>query len=369
MIHRHHSLLLAGFATLALLAEQASGQTQYTVSILSVPPPYLGGNVSSVTNGTAGGWGYTNCAGKVGCTTQQAPILWPAAGSSAGIDLTGRFGVQLPAQIQAVQPDLLGGFDTESGTAHAVLFNPLLSGRTDLNGIFFGSKVFAICNGYQAGFAQTTPITSSGGGAGGITFHAMLWFGDANSWLDLHNQMDVSQILGCDGNVQVGYAASRGNAMHAVMWTGSRTSEIDLHSGPYQADQATAASGDTQVGWGTILDKNKNEFAHALLWHGAPNTLTDIHPAGFQNSQAFAAAGNKQVGYAVNGSDFSVPGSFHGLLWFGTAASAIDLNQFLPAGYTDAQVDAIDSVTGIIGGAARGPKGVFEPAVWIPVSQ
>jgi hypothetical protein len=57
------------------------------------------------------------------------------------------------------------------------------------------------------------------------------------------------------------------------------------------------------------------------------------------------------------------------LLWFGTAASAIDLNQFLPAGYTDAQVDAIDPVTGIIAGAAKGPKGVFEPAIWTPSAQ
>jgi hypothetical protein len=368
MKNEFHTLLLAGFATLALLAPQAPAQTQYSVSILSVPAPYLGGNVSSINNGVAGGWAYTNCQGQSGCVSLEAPMSWQNAGSASAIavDLTGRFGVQLPSQIQAIQPDLFGGYDTEGGITHAVLFNPASSLRTDLNSIFFGSKVLALCPGYQAGFAQTAPATSTGGGSSGITWHAMLWFGDSNSWVDLHNQMDVSQVTACDGNIQVGWAGSRSFTQHAVMWTGTRTSEIDLHSGASQSDQALGVSGNTQVGWGAFLDHDtKQGFAHALLWHGAPNTLTDIHPAAYQSSQALAAAGNKQVGYAVNGNN----GTFHGLLWFGTASSVIDLNQFLPAGYTDAQVDAIDPVTGIIAGAAKGPKGVFEPAVWIPVVQ
>jgi hypothetical protein len=363
--------IFGGFAMLAFLAVRAAAQTQYTVSILPVPAPYLGGNVSSVNNGIAGGWAYTNCQAQPGCVSQQAPVLWEnvGSGSATALDLTGRFRVQLSSQVQAVEPDLLGGYDTEGGTTHAVLFNPLLSSHTDLNGIFFGSKVLAICPSYQAGFAQIAPTTSAGGGSSGATQHAMLWFGDANSWVDLHNQMDISQVTACDGNVQVGWAGNRSFTQHAVMWTGSRTSEIDLHSGASQSDQALGVSGNTQVGWGAFLDHgSKQQFTHALLWHDAANTLTDIHPAGYQNTQAVAAAGNKQVGYATNGNDPIAPGTYHGLLWFGTAASAIDLNQFLPAGYTDAQVDAIDPVTGIIAGAAKGPKGVFEPAVWIPVA-
>ena len=348
---------------LALLATKVPAQTQYTVSILPVPAPYFGGNVSAIQNGQAVGWAYTACPTQVGCAILQAPMSWPTL--AAAVDLTQAVNGQLSAQMQAIENGLLGGYYTEQGVNRAIVVNPQTNQLTDLNGIFFGSKVLALCSGYQAGFAQTTGITNSGG-SGGVLWHAMLWFGDANSWLDLHNQMDVSQVLGCDGNVQVGYAASRSNTMHAVMWTGVRTSEVDLHSGPYQSDQATAVSGNTQVGWGAILNKEKQEFVHALLWHGAPNSLTDIHPPQFQNSQAFGAAGNKQVGYAVNGSDPVAPGTYHGLLWFGTAASAIDLNQFLPAGYTDAQVDAIDPVTGIIAGAAKGPKGVFEPAVWLP---
>ena len=81
---------LASFATLALLAAQATAQTQYTVSILPVPAPYLGGNVASINNGAAVGWAYTNCTSKPGCVTLEAPVLWSGAGGTAvsAIDMT-----------------------------------------------------------------------------------------------------------------------------------------------------------------------------------------------------------------------------------------------------------------------------------------
>jgi hypothetical protein len=76
-----------------------------------------------------------------------------SSASAVAVDLTGRFAVQLPSQIQAVQPDLFGGYDTAGGITQAVLFNPASSLRTDLNSIFFGPKVLALCPGYQAGLA------------------------------------------------------------------------------------------------------------------------------------------------------------------------------------------------------------------------
>jgi hypothetical protein len=92
---------------------------------------------------------------------------------------------------------------------------------------------------------------------------------------------------------------------------GTMLSLLVVSASAQTADQATAVSGNTQVGWGAVQTRDKQEFRHALLWHGAPNTLTDIHPAAFQNSQAFAAAGNKRVGYAVNGNDPVAPGTYH----------------------------------------------------------
>jgi hypothetical protein len=357
--------LFAGLAMFALSATQAIAQTNYTVRILDTPGPYLGGNVSAINNSAAVGWACTNCTNVPNCVVQQIPFAWPDSVTPMNL-LFGSNNIQVPSQLQAAQPALYGGWETDGLERHAILIDP--NGKTDLNGIFFGSQVLAMCPGYQAGFAQTTPLTNSGAGSQRIIWHAMLWNGSALSWTDLHNQQDISQVQACDGNVQVGYAGS-GFQTHAVMWTGTRTSEIDLHSGASQSDQATAASGNTQAGWGVFQDKQKNQFQHALIWHGAPNTLTDVNPAGFANSAIFGAAGDKQVGWGTKPTDPFTPAIDHGLLWFGTAASAIDLNQFLPPGYTDAQIDAIDPVTGIIAGAAKGPKGVFEPALWIPAGQ
>jgi hypothetical protein len=356
--------VLAGLAMYAFPAVSVYAQTQYTVRILDTPG-LLGGNVSSINNGVAGGWAYTNCTGLPNCVIQQIPFSWPDGVTP--VNLTeGRNNIQLSSQIQAAQPGLFGGWETDGAAKHAILIGA--NGKTDLNGIFFGSQVLALCSGYQAGLAQTTPLQNGSGSSQRIIWHAMLWSGDALSWTDLHNQQDISQVQACDGNVQVGFAGS-GTQTHAVMWTGTRASEVDLHSGPSQSDQATAVSGNVQAGWGVFQDKAKNQFTHAVIWHGAPNTMTDINPPAFSNSAIFGAAGNKQVGYAVVGNDPVAPGTYHGLLWFGTAASAIDLNQFLPAGYSDAQIDAIDPVTGIIAGAAKGITGVFEPALWIPVTQ
>lgn len=355
--------LFAGLAMLAIPSGQLRAQTQYAVRMLDTPG-FLGGNVSSINNGVAAGWAYTSCQGLLGCVSQETPFAWPDSVTPVNL-MGGSNNIQLSAQIQGAQPGLFGGWETNGLAKHAILLDQ--NGKADLNGIFFGSQVLALCTGYQAGLAQTTPLTNSGGSQH-ITWHAMLWNGNANSWTDLHNQQDVSQVQACDGNVQVGFAGS-GFSTHAVMWTGTRTSEIDLHSGASQSDQATAVSGNTQAGWGVFQDKNKNQFMHALIWHGAPNTLTDIHPAGFASSAIYGAAGNKQVGWGVKPTDPFTTATNHGLLWFGTAASVVDLNQFLPAGYTDALIDAIDPVTGIIAGAAKGNKGVYEPALWIPVAQ
>ncbi len=279
---------------LAIPAAHLAAQTQYTVRILDTPG-FLGGNVSSINNGVAAGWAFTNCQGNPGCVVQQIPFAWPDSVTPLNL-MGGSNNIQLPSQMQAAQPGLFGGWETDGLAKHAILLDQ--NGKTDLNGIFFASQVLALCTGYQAGLAQTTPLTNSGGGSQRIIWHAMLWSGDANSWTDLHNQQDISQVQACDGNVQVGYAGS-GFSTHAVMWTGTRTSEIDLHSGASQSDQATAVSGSTQAGWGVFQDKNKNQFMHALIWHGAPNTLTDIHPAGFASSAIYGAAGAKQVGWGI----------------------------------------------------------------------
>ena len=103
-----------GMAMAAMLAPLTFAQTRYTVTILTVPPPYLGGNVSAIENGVAGGWAYTNCTNQPGCAAQEVAMVWPNL-QAAGADLTGVAQLTPAANITGAQPTLLAGTDPESG--------------------------------------------------------------------------------------------------------------------------------------------------------------------------------------------------------------------------------------------------------------
>ena len=63
-------------------------------------------------------------------------------------------------------------------------------------------------------------------------------------------------------------------------------------------------------------------------------------------TRSSATNGVNQVGEA---DDAALPRHKHAVVWSGTAGSVVDLNQFLPAGFTDAQAMAIDSNGNIVG--------------------
>jgi PEP-CTERM motif len=54
----------------------------------------------------------------------------------------------------------------------------------------------------------------------------------------------------------------------------------------------------------------------------------------------------------------------HALLWTGSAESVVDLNAFLPTGFTDAHADAIDADGNIVG-FAFGPATGFVPHAFL----
>jgi uncharacterized membrane protein len=56
------------------------------------------------------------------------------------------------------------------------------------------------------------------------------------------------------------------------------------------------------------------------------------------------------------------------LLWSGTAQSAVDLQQFLPDGYTSSHASAIDAQGNIVGGA-RDASGNGHAILWEPVPE
>jgi hypothetical protein len=87
--------------------------------------------------------------------------------------------------------------------------------------------------------------------------------------------------------------------------------------------------------------------------------VVDLHPSGFAESRALAVSGSQQVGEGT-GPD----GRQHALLWAGSAASAVDLNAFLPPGFTDAGAFGIDS-DGNISGFASGPATGGQPHAFL----
>jgi probable HAF family extracellular repeat protein len=86
----------------------------------------------------------------------------------------------------------------------------------------------------------------------------------------------------------------------------------------------------------------------------------DLQPSGFTSSAAEGVAGGQQVGYAD-------ANAIHAFLWTGTAASAVDLNGFLPSGFIGSVATGIDESGDIVGYAYVTPT-TLHAFLWEPVA-
>ena len=91
--------------------------------------------------------------------------------------------------------------------------------------------------------------------------------------------------------------------------------------------------------------------------------MVDLNPSGFEWSGAYGTNGGQQVGWGETKENHD-----HALLWSGTAASAVDLNQFLPAGFTDSYAESIDAQGNIVG-CAHDNAGNCHAILWQPVPE
>jgi hypothetical protein len=233
----------------------------------------------------------------------------------------------------------------------AVMWSGTANSMLNLHPSPYGTScAVAGSGGQQAGWA-TAQV--SGGGRRGVQTsfsvrHAILWQGSSTSYIDLH---------------PAGWGTNNNGQSQALLWFGSAASVINLHPQAFTSSIANAVNG-LVVGTGTHTQSGKaiTSINHALLWFGSASNYVDLHPAGFVNSYGVALNNNKQVGY---GTVTDAKGTHnHALAWSGSAASVIDLNQFLPAGFTDANAVAID-LSGNIVGNASGPDGVQHQVIWM----
>jgi hypothetical protein len=234
-------------------------------------------------------------------------------------------------------------YDILNGVPHATQWSGSAASAVDLNPAgYLLSHGFGIYNGQEVGTAD-----NSGVGIG----HAMLWSGSAASAIDLNPAWaSVSAANAIDNDQQVGMAGA--SEFHAVLWTGTAQSAVDLHPAGYVESFATGVSNEQQVGVGRV--SVPSDAFHALLWAGTASSVIDLNPSGFSNSEALAISDGLEVGYA--GSDAA--------LWTGSAASFLNLQQFLPAQFTSSEATGIDAEGDIVGFANTGSGS--QAVMWVP---
>jgi len=197
------------------------------------------------------------------------------------------------------------------------------------------------------------------------TFHAAIWSGNANSFVDLHPGGYTNlEFLGAEppspypaeelhpgwptwslvqataGNQQAGlvFYGSPLDAFeevkhHAAIWSGTADSFVDIHPGGYLGSWAWATSGSKQAG--VVYTDFLLQEPRAALWSGSAASFVDLHPAGASASAALGISGNQQAGWMYGG---RLSTGTHAALWSGTADSFVDLH---PSGATSSEAWSI----------------------------
>lgn len=237
---------------------------------------------------------------------------------------------------------------------------------------YHDTKALGTCGGQSVGYGVTVvPVNGRGtvrqvGGP----WHAVLWNAGSTVGIDLNNGAEATVAVDCDGGRQVGYGGKMdvsGNVVEtkAMMWFGNRNSFIWLHPSGYVSSQAVAISGVNQVGYAVVQFSLNNRPAfnsRAVIWSGSASSVMELSaPAGFIfNYFATGVSNGSVVGY---GTDTNTNLN-HALYWANATAPVVDLNQFLPAGFTSAAANSIDASGRIIGTALAGST--QHAIMWVP---
>jgi hypothetical protein len=282
-----------------------------------------GPDATATIQGHAGnlrvGWGMGLNTGM-----RSAPIVWHgAAGSAAflavpfttyGAQALGTDGMQIVGSAAA-----FNGHD--GGPYHALVWNVKTSTVIDLGAGGNGAEALSVARGQQAGFTTrfSGPV-------------ATIWAGTAASQIVLHpdNGAVTSQLFATNGLRQAGFC---GFDMEVV-------------------NEAT-------------YGRTTKRINKAFVWDATAASARSIHPAGFRQSYATGMNASSIVGYAYDGYDLGTVANYHAILW-NSSLQPIDLNAFLPHGFTGAKADSIDA-EGTIAGTIFTANGVRHAAVWTPI--
>lgn len=209
------------------------------------------------------------------------------------------------------------------------------------------SYVNGMGGGRQVGHA----LFRNGLGFPGLTLHATLWSGTAESGVDLNPAgWQLSQALGTNGPRQVGIVSNKGlNNGHAALWQGDAASFVDLNPPGFNYSAARCTTGDLQGGYATA----DGTYKVAGIWHGTADSFVSLNPDGAASSEVLGADETWQAGYA------SIDGHSRACAWQASADSFLDLHGVLRNdGFTSSSATGVEvngreikvCGTGFIGG-------------------
>lgn len=305
--------------------------------------------------------------------------LHPRSGFSNGANGSRAFGISGGQQV--------GWAYTVDLRVHALLWNGTASSVVDLHPSWLAeSQAFATSGEQQVG-RGSGPTT--GTVRGFQASHALLWRGSAASVVDLHpSGFTYSEAVGVSGGQQVGDAhiirplesvalPRLSDIIHALLWRGSAASVVDLNPSGFTDSEAHGISGGEIVGWGDVIAPDDTGILHALLWHGTATNVVDLHPRGFDSSEANGTNGTEQVGWGLScwsgGGELRAcaTAARHALLWYGSAATVVDLHAFLPSDFVQSEALGIDSSGVVLGYAKRWEDGTEDSHyfLWVPTKK
>jgi hypothetical protein len=171
-----------------------------------------------------------------------------------------------------------------------------------------------------------------------------------------------SYAYATDGVHQGGdVTTENGTSGYAAMWSGTASSVINMTPPWATIGGISGMAPGQQVGVARTVEGEYD----ATIWFGDAASAIDVHPfPGFGGSRLLATTGSVQVGWSnVPGLSFPVAG-----MWFGTAASFVNLQDYLPPGYGSSVATSVTDYNGriIVGGYADGFNGP-EAFIWVGV--
>jgi hypothetical protein len=201
------------------------------------------------------------------------------------------------------------------------------------------SRVMAVDGAQQFGYV----------GAGAV--EAIVWNQSNTNWFSLTpSPNEGGHVNAARGGVQGGDVNGR-----ASLWFGTAQSRIDLHVEGAYYSEVLGVHAQQQVGRVVPIFAGGGR---ASLWEGTASSYVDLHPSGTTQSRAFATDGVQQGGHAF------FPNGYHPMLWSGTAQSAVDLT---PAGYIGGAIYSM--VPGQQAGMAQHAQGGVHAALWSGTAQ